>query len=38
MNRIGTEQLSDAATYAFALAYFGSFVVAIEAALSKLVY
>ncbi|MDB5965194.1 MAG: hypothetical protein JWQ72_1694, partial [Polaromonas sp.] len=38
MTRIGTAQLGEAATYALAAAYFTSFVVAVEVALSKLIY
>jgi hypothetical protein len=35
---IATSLLGEVATYALATAYFGGFVVAIEAALSRLVY
>jgi hypothetical protein len=34
----GSDRLGEAAAYAAAAAYFGAFVVALEAALSKLVY
>lgn len=34
----GSARLNEAAAYAAAAAYFGAFVVALEAALSKLVY
>lgn len=38
MTRIATAQLGEAATFAVTAAYFISFVVAVEMALSKLVY
>lgn len=37
-NVIASDRLGDAATYAVAAAYLGGFVLALEAALSKLVY
>lgn len=38
MTRIATAQLGDAATFAVAAAYFTGFVLAVEMALSKLIY
>jgi hypothetical protein len=35
---LASDRLGEAATYAAAAAYFGAFVLALEAALSKLVY
>jgi hypothetical protein len=37
-NLIASDRLGEAAAYALAAAYFGAFILALEAALSKLVY